>query len=102
MATEHETMGYCLSFTRVSNHSPSTYMFHVLSKMKPVVKIKYLIAIPLSKHTSHLSAAIWWWECTGVMASCGCPAAEGQAGRDPSHQQYLLYARLPSCTGINP
>lgn len=73
-------MGYRPSFTRVSNHSPSTYMFHGLSKMKPVVKIKYLIAIPLSKHTSQLFAAIWWWECTGVMASCGCSAAEGQAG----------------------
>lgn len=44
----------------VSHHSPSTYMFYVLSKMKPVAKIKYLIAILLSKHISQLLATIWW------------------------------------------
>lgn len=76
-ATGHEIMGYHPSLTRVSNHSPPTYVFHVLSKMKPVAKIKYLTAIPLSKHTSQLLAAVWRWECAGVLASCGSPAREG-------------------------
>lgn len=34
----------------VPHPSPSTYVFHVLSKMKPVAKIKHVIATPLSKH----------------------------------------------------
>lgn len=98
-ATGHENMGP--RSTCVSNHSPSTYMFHVLSKMKPVAKIKYLIALPLSKHTSQLLAAIWWWERMGALASWGCPAREGPSVIHPTssicftlgccHTQMLTY-----------
>lgn len=75
-ATGHECMGYRPSFTHVSYHSPSTYKFHMLSKMKPVAKIKYLIAVSLSKHTSQLLGAVRQWKCKGVSQ-----ARDDQPGR---------------------
>lgn len=78
--TEHETMGYCPRFGSVSDQPPARYQFHVLSKMNSVVKIKCLLDVPLSKHMSQVLVAAWWWECMGALASCRCPAGEGQVG----------------------
>lgn len=108
MATGHKTMGYLPSFTRVSNHSPPTYVFHVLHKKKPAATIKYLTALPLSKYTSVACCNLLVGK-HGVLASCGCPAREGQAGlctwlatRDAPHSLYLRHSRLLSHTDGNP
>lgn len=106
-ATGHECMGYCPSFTCVSNHSPSTYMFHMLSKMKPVAKIKYLIAVSLSKYTSQLLGAVWQWKCKGVSQARDDQPGRVRLGFVPGwpavcHTTNSTDFRLPSHTEVKP
>lgn len=98
MATGHESIGYLPSFTRVSNHSPPTYIFHVPHKKKPAAKIKYLIAIPLSKYTSVARCNLVVGRHR-VLASCGCPAREGQAGLCPGPSDVI---HSTHCTCVTP
>lgn len=98
MATGHESIGYLPSFTRVSNHSPPTYIFHVPHKKKPAAKIKYLIAIPLSKYTSVACCNLVVGRHR-VLASCGCPAREGQAGLCPGPPDVI---HPTHCTCVTP
>lgn len=101
MATGHKSMGYPPSFTRVSNHSPPTYIFHGLHKNKSAARIKYLIAIPLSKYTSVACCSLGVGRHR-VLASCGCPAREGQARLcpwppDAIHPTHCTCDTLGSC-----
>lgn len=96
-----QDMGYLPSFTCVSNRSPPTYMFHVLHKKKPAARIKYLTAIPLSKYSS-VSCCNLVVGRHRVLAGCGCPAREGQAGLcswlpDVIHPTHCTCVTLGSC-----
>lgn len=94
-------IGYLPSFTCVSNRSPSTYAFHVPHKKKPAARIKCLIAISLSKYTSVACCNLVVGRHR-VLASCGCPAREGQAGLCPQlpdviHPTHCTCVTLGSC-----